>query len=281
MKIGLALAGGGARGIAHAGAIRALEENGIHIDLIGGSSSGSLVSALYAMGYSPKKIYKLFNRYSKKIVKLNNNVIIKEIGNYIFGRNFKTKGIKDGIEIEELFNKLALKAGILKMSDIEMPLVIPAVDISNSEKYIFCSKNTRYNNYINDIPVGVAVRSSSSFPLVYAPCIYEEHIFLDGGILENIPAKELKRIGADKVISIKFDSDTVDTNSNVMDILMKTLDIMGSKISEESLNESDVILTIPTDGTGLLETDKAKLCYNSGYETVIKNIDNIKRILDA
>lgn len=240
-----------------------------------------MVSALYAMGYSPKEIYKLFNRYANKIVKLNNNVIIKEIRNYMFGKNFKTRGIKDGIEIEELFNKLALKVGIENINDIEMPLVISAVDISNSKKYTFCSEKTKHRSYISKVPIGVAVRASSSFPLVYAPCIYEEHMFLDGGILENVPAKELKRIGADKVISIKFDSDTVDTSSNVMDILMKTLDIMGSKISEESLNESDIVLAIPTDGTGLLETDKAKFCYNSGYKTVINNIDKIKRILDS
>lgn len=233
------------------------------------------------MGYSPKKIYKIFNKYAKRIVKLNNNVIIREIGNYLFSKNFKTRGIKDGIEIEELYNKIALKEGIEKINDIEMPLVIPAVDISNSKKYVFCSKKIKGNNYIYDAPLGVAVRASSSFPLVYTPCIYKEHIFLDGGILDNIPAKELKKVGADKVISIKFDSDTVDKKSNVMDILMKTLDIMGSKISEESLNESDIVLTVPSDGTGLLETDKAKFCYQSGYETVIKNIDKIKRILDS
>lgn len=240
-----------------------------------------MVASLYAMGYSPKKIYKLFNKYSKKIVKLNNNIIIKEIGNYIFNKNFKTKGIKEGIEIEDIYNKIALKMGIQKISDIKMPLIIPAVDISNSNKYVFCSKNTKYINYINDSSIGTAVRASSSFPLVYEPCIYKEHIFLDGGILDNIPAKELKRIGANKVISIKFDSDRVDYESNVMDILMKTLDIMGSKISEESLEESDITITIPTDGTGLLEVDKAKFCYKSGYETVIKNIDKIKRILDS
>lgn len=238
-----------------------------------------MVSALYAMGYSPKEIYKLFNKYSKKIVKLNNNIIIKEIGNYIFNKDFKTKGIKDGEEIEELFNRLALKVGIEKIGDIKMPLVIPAVDISNSEKIIFCSKNTQYENHICDAPLGVAVRASSSFPLVYAPCIYKNHIFLDGGILENVPVKELKRIGADKVISIKFDSDNVDTRSNVMDILMKTIDIMGNKISEESLKESDIVITVPSDGTGLLEVNKAKFCYQSGYETVMKNINKIKRIL--
>lgn len=171
--------------------------------------------------------------------------------------------------------------GIESTSDIEMPLVIPAVDISNSKKYVFCSKKTKYKDYIYDANIGIAVRASSSFPLVYSPCIYKEHIFLDGGILDNIPAKELKKIGADKVISIKFDSDTVDNKSNVMDILMKTLDIMGNKISEDDLNESDIILTIPSDGTGLLEIDKAKFCYESGYKTVVKNIDKIKSILNS
>lgn len=238
-----------------------------------------MVSALYAMGYPPKKIYKLFNKYSKKIAKLNNNVIIKEIGNYIFNRDFKTKGIVDGIEIEKLYNKIALKMGVQKISDIEIPLVIPAVDISNSTKYVFCSKKTKYMNYINDSSIGTAVRASSSFPLVYSPCIYKHNIFLDGGILDNIPAKELKKIGADKVISIKFDSDRVDEESNIMDILMKTIDIMGNKISEESLQESDIIITIPSDGTGLLEVDKAEFCYKSGYETIIKNIDKIKKCL--
>ncbi len=233
------------------------------------------------MGYTPKKIYKLFNKYAKKMIKLNNNVIIKEIGNYIFGKNFKTKGIKSGIEIEEIFDKIALKKGIININEIEIPLIIPTVDISNSKEYVFCSKKTEFKNYIHDVSIGTAVRASSSFPLVYCPCIYKEHIFLDGGILDNVPAGELKKIGADRVISIRFDSDSVNNESNVMDILMKTLDIMGNKISEKSLNESDIILTIPSDGTGLLEIDKAKFCYESGYKTVIKNINKIKRILDS
>jgi len=261
--------------------LQALEENNINIDLIGGTSSGSMVSALYAMGYSPKRIYKLFNKHSKKFVKLDNIVIVKEIGNYVFSKNFKTNGIKDGEEIEKLYNKVAIKMGIEKISDIQMPLVIPAVDISNSNKYVFCSKKSKYKNHISNCSIGTAVRASSSFPLIYVPYIYKKHIFVDGGILDNIPARELKRIGADKVISIKFDSERVDTKSNVMDILMKIIDIMGNKISEESLEESDIVITIPSDGIGLLEVDQAEFCYKSGYETVIKNIDKIKRILDS
>ena len=70
MKLGLALSGGGIRGIAHAGAIKALEDNGIKIDVIGGTSSGALVSSLYALGYSPYYIYILFKRYAKEIASL-------------------------------------------------------------------------------------------------------------------------------------------------------------------------------------------------------------------
>ena len=134
--------------------------------------------------------------------------------------------------------------------------------------------------YITDISLGKAVRASSSFPVVFSPCEYQNHLFLDGGMLDNTPALELKKQGADKVISIVFDSDTVTKESNVMDIVMKVVDIMGSKISEESLNRSDYIIKIPSDGTGLLETTKIDYCYKSGYNTAIENIDKIKNALE-
>lgn len=69
MKIGLALSGGGVKGAAHIGVIKALEENGIKIDIIGGTSAGSIVATLYAMGYTPNEMLKLFNYFSKMILK--------------------------------------------------------------------------------------------------------------------------------------------------------------------------------------------------------------------
>ncbi len=86
MKLGVALSGGGIRGIAHAGALKALEDNGITIDVIGGTSSGSLVASLYAMGYSPYYIYILFKRYAKDIVEMNSSPIISGIGNFMLNK---------------------------------------------------------------------------------------------------------------------------------------------------------------------------------------------------
>ncbi len=283
MKIGLALSGGGIRGIAHAGALKALEENNINIDIIGGTSSGSLVAALYALGYSPYYIYILFKRYANELTKLNTSTIATGIGNFIINKKVSINGLKTGESIEETYDKLALKKGVNKINQIKMPIVIPTVDISSSKEYVFTSvlPEGEEEKYITDISVGKAVRASSSFPLVFSPCVYKNHMFLDGGALDNTPALEVKKLGADKVISIKFDSDTVTKDSNIMDIVMKMVDIMGSKVSEESLALSDYIITIPSDGTGLLETTKIDYCYKSGYDTVMRNIDEIRKSLEV
>lgn len=279
MKIGLALSGGGVRGIAHAGAIKALEENNIKIDLIGGTSAGSLVASLFAIGYKPDEIYDLFKQYARTLLRLDSNKIKNEIKNFIFNKRIQSKGINSGEYTEEIFNTLAKEKHITNMSDIKMPLIIPTVNINKSEEYIFTSVNISKKNYISDISIGKAVRASSSLPLVYMPLEYKGDLFMDGGILDNIPTKEVKKLGADKVISIKFDSDIVDENSNAMDIVMKVADIMGSKISEESLKESDYVVTIPTDGTGILDINKIDYCYKSGYDTMQGEIKEIMKVL--
>ena len=134
------------------------------------------------------------------------------------------------------------------------------------------------SQYITDISVGKAVRASSSFPAVFCPCDFKEHKFLDGGILDNIPVTEVKKQGADKVIAINFKADDVDETSNMMDIAMRTIDIMGNKISEESLEQSDFVLTVSTDKTGLLDIEKLDNCYQYGYKAVLENLDKIKAL---
>lgn len=284
MKIGIALSGGGIRGIAHAGVLRALEENGIKIDIIGGTSCGSMVASLYAMGYTPHYIYILFKRYAKDIAALNTKPIISGLQSHFFKSKKVFSSLKDGEIIETVYNKLALRKGIKNVNEIQMPLVIPSVDITESKEYVFTNsipENAEDKlQYITDITVGKAVRASSSFPAVFNPCLMGTHAFMDGGALDNVPVNEVRKQGADKVIAVKFDADPVDENSNIMDIVMKTIDIMGSKISEESLEMSDIVLNVYTDKVGLLDIEKLDNCYKYGYNCVVENIDKIKEALD-
>ena len=280
MKIGIALAGGGVRGIAHAGVLKALEENNISISHISGASSGSLVATLYAMGYSPYYIYILFKRYAPLICNIPSSSLFAEIKNFIFSKKFNLNGLNDGMKLEKFYNDVSNKKGIKNIKDISMPLFIPTVDISNSKRYILTS-NTKINDeqYISDISIGKAVRASSSFPVFFMPCEYKNHLFIDGGVLDNIPISELKKQGADVVIAVRFDSDRINKKSNMMDVVMKTIDIMGNKLCDEKLEESDYIITVPSDGTGLLETKKLEFCYKSGYKETIKCIDEIKKLI--
>lgn len=139
-----------------------------------------------------------------------------------------------------------------------MPLVIPSVDVKLSKEFLFTNQipeqTEETSQYITDISIGKAVRASCSFPGVFCPCDFKTHKFLDGGILDNIPVIEVKKQGADKVIAVKFDADPIKEDSNIMDIVMKTIDIMGNKISEESLEMSDLVLSVYTDKVGLLDT---------------------------
>ena len=191
-------------------------------------------------------------------------------------------GLKTGESLEKIYNELAMKKGIKSISDIKMPIVIPTVDIINSKEYIFTNyfpeNEIDKEKYITNVSVGKAVRASSSFPAVFSPCKYEKHAFMDGGVLNNIPTDEVRKQGADKVISVKFTSDEITKESNIMDIVMKTIDIMASKTSEENLKNSDLVLDVFTDKTGLLDVQKLDMCYKFGYNAVIQNLDKIKEI---
>lgn len=284
MKIGLALSGGGIRGIAHAGVLKALEDNHIKIDAIGGTSSGGLIASLYALGYSPYYIYFLFKRYSKELVEINSSPIINGISNFITNKKVNLSGLKTGEEIEKAYNELAIKKGIKKIGDIKnIPLVIPAVDVGDSKEYVFTNripeKEQDMSQYITDISVGKAVRASSSFPAIFCPCDFKTHKFLDGGALDNIPVIEVKKQGVDKVIAVNFKADDINEESNIMDIAMRTIDIMGNKISEQSLKMSDYILTISTDKTGLLDIEKLDSCYKYGYRQTMREINKIKKAI--
>ncbi len=283
MKLGLALSGGGIRGIAHAGVLKALQENNIAIDIIGGTSAGSMIASLYAIGYEPEDIFYLFKKHAKKIVGMNAIPLLSGIQNIAkIGSKKAITGLKSGEAIEEIYNRIAQQKKVKELKDIKMPLVIPTVDITESKEYIFTNQLPKEkvdtSQYILNSTIGKAVRASSSFPAVFSPCIMKTHAFMDGGTLDNVPVLEVKKQGADKVIAVKFDADPIDEASNLMDIVMKTIDIMGNKIAEESLEMSDLVLNISTDKVGLLDVEKLDSCYQYGYECVLQNIDKIKTV---
>ena len=187
MSLGLVLSGGGVKGAAHIGVLKALEEKNINFDFISGTSSGSIVATLYACGYKPNEIYDIFKKYCKQIHYFDFKNIINIIKNSVKNKKFLIEGFNSGEKIKKLVRTSCKKNKIQNINQIKKNLMIPAVNMYNGNIYYFCSngiyniKNKKdYRNlsdnikYIYNADIGTVVRASCSYPVVMSPCMYKE-----------------------------------------------------------------------------------------------------------
>lgn len=272
MSIGLALSGGGVKGAAHIGVLKALKENNIEIDYIGGTSSGSIVATLYAVGFTYDEIYEIFKNYCKKIKYADFRNIFKLFFGLITTATIKIDGLNSGKSIYKLMNKMCNERKVYNIFDISMPLVIPSVNINTGEVMCFSSSEIRAFSdntvFINDVDIGKAVQASCSFPAVFSPCDYKNTKLVDGGIRENVPWREVKFLGADKVISVVFENE-VDKNccSNLIDVAFRSYGLMCKELSKYELDGSDFLIKIRSEKVSLLDMSKIDEFYKLGYES--------------
>lgn len=290
MSIGLVLSGGGVKGAAHIGVLKALEEENIKFDFISGTSSGSIVAALYASGNCPEEIYYIFKNYCKEVKYFDFKNILNIIKNLIRNKTLLIEGFNSGEKIEKLINKYCEKNKIKNINQIKNNLIIPAVDLYNGNIYYFCSnsmckiKNKNNNKktinnikYIYDIDIGKAVRASCSYPGVFVPTEFNNTKLIDGGIRENTPWKELKECGADKVICVCFETEKRQEkdSKNIIDVIMASIEIMGHELANYELDGIDYLLKIKTPKISLLDSSQIDYLYDLGYKEAKKYFKKI------
>lgn len=279
MSLGVALAGGGLKGLAHIGALKALEELGIKIDYLSGTSSGSMFATFYAMGFSTDEIKERTMQYYKMLTKIQKRPLFKAGVTYATSGVAKIEGIIDGKNIENLVNMVASEKGITNMNQIKIPHAIATVDTITTKECIFLSKKFDLKNddidYIYDAPIGVATRASMSFPGVYTPCQYEKYNFIDGGTKDNLPVRILKDMGAEKTLALSFRIDDYEPKEDVFSVLLRAVDIFSLKDVRKAQKEADLAIEIDCSGTTLLEITDADEVVKNGYETIMNNKEEI------
>ena len=283
MKIGIAFAGGGLKGIAYIGAIKALNELGVNPEFISGTSSGSLFAVSYAMGFSPEEIKELTNEYYKTLTRIDKKSISKAVFTYLTSGIAKVEGLVDGEKISSLIDILASKRNLKNMNEIKTKLAICTVDTISTNECIFlsneCEEKIQNIDYIYNAPIATATRASMSFPGIFTPCNYEKYNFIDGGTTDNYPTRILKIMGADKIIGLHFRLDDYVPREDIFAVLLRAVDIFSLGDVREAKKYADLSIEIDAKGAGLLGIDDFNKLIETGYNAIMDNKDKILELL--
>lgn len=249
MKLGACFSGGGIKGFAHIGAMKAFEEEKIKFGYFSGTSSGSIIATLYSCGYSSEEIARIFLNHVNDIKYIDGENVKKFFKNLFTGNGFKIDGLSSGKVIKQLVNRYCNPKGVYTIRDIKVPLLIPAVNLCTEELYVFTNYHIENRSsgfrYIYDIDIGTAVQASCSYPGVFSPCEFENNLLVDGGIAENVPWREMKKCGIDKVVSIVFgDENKCKQENSIVDVLSKSFSILCHELAEYEETGSDYLLRI-------------------------------------
>lgn len=233
------------------------------------------------MDFKADEMYEIFKKYCSKIKYVDIANIFKLIVGLIFTGRICIDGLNSGKSIEKLINQIGKSKGINNISNIKKTLVIPSVDLCNGNVICFtsCQFRKAFSDstvFVNDMNIGKAVRASCSYPVVFSPCSYKNTKLVDGGIRENVPWKELKVLGADKVISIMFEDKTnYNCDKNLVEVAGSSIGLLCRELSNYEMEGADYILKIKSNKVGLLDMKKIDELYELGYEQTKKYIDKI------
>jgi len=243
-KIGIALGGGGARGFAHLGIIKALQEKGIRPDVISGVSAGAIAGAFIASGHSPEEAFDIVKQY-------------------------KFTGISElNIPKTGLLSSAKMKSGLLKkfqkqkIENVDIPLIICVSNLLDGVP-----------EYLTEGPLADSVQASASIPILFSPVELNGKLYADGGIFDNVPIKPLREI-CDKVIGVSISPvQKIKELSSLVQVVVRTFQLAVNPNNGELKKQCDVFIE-PTDlcNYDIMDTKHAKEIFDIGYNHV-KNMD--------
>lgn len=284
-KIGLVLSGGGAKGFAHIGVLKVLEEAGVKIDFIGGTSMGAVVGGLYATGYNASQIDSIFQ--ATNFNELINDFIPRSSKNFYEKRNDELYALalpfdKFKIGIPEALSKGLYNYNLLsritrnvrQISDfnqLPIPFLCIGTNIETGEEVLLNKGN-----------LAQAMIASSAFPSLFSPVEIDGKILVDGGVVNNYPIEEVRKLGADIIIGVDVQDGLLDRSQlkDATKILVQITSLQSIERMKKNISNTDIYIKPDIFQYGVVSFDKGKEIIRKGEEATFAVYDQIKKIVD-
>ncbi len=250
-KVALVLGGGAARGFAHIGVLKILEQNKIPVDIVLGTSAGSFVGSLYAYGFNAYQIQKIG-------LELERGDIIDI--------SIPDNGFIKGELLENYVNRMLRNT---PMEKLRIPFYAIATDIQNGKEMVFGVGNT-----------GKAVRASCAIPGVFNPVLIGDRMYVDGSVVSPAAVDAARANGADIVIAVDISSDLgSEKPAGTVETILQAIDIMSSKISAAQLSRADVVIRPLVGHIGSTDFTKRHEAILEGEKAAVQALPKIREIL--
>lgn len=270
-KVGLVLSGGGAKGLAHIGIIRALEEAGLTPDYVTGTSMGGIVGGLYAIGYTADEIEEIALSIDWESI-LSNKIPLNEVayeekeyyGRYmvelpIYGTKVGLpRGLIDGQKLSELLSRLTRSVhDIEDFNELPIPFACVATDIATGEPMV-----------LNHGSLPEAIRASMAIPTFFTPVELDGRLLVDGGLVRNFPVDEIKAMGADIVIGVFVSSDLnpKDELNSLISLLSQSALVTSALDSRKQKKLVDIYIEPDLEGYQTISFKQGKQILEKGDE---------------
>lgn len=294
--LGIALGGGGLRGAAHIGVLKVLEAHGINVDLIAGTSAGSMVGALYAAGLPPAKIEEIFlhlpaNLFPPAVSPFNLILaLLERLGLTTHRPRLQGVSLPRGLfKTDFLRDFINRAAAIRSFNQLKIPAAFLATDLRSGREVIFGPERARpyllqsadQQVFLSTESLGTAVAASSAIPGVFVPVRVGNLDLADGALKANVPVHLLEAWGARVILAVDlgFSVEEADVG-NIIQVLLQASDIMGQTITELRLKMSRALVIHPQVGAmKLTDFDRIPSAIEKGALAATLALPEIKRAI--
>ena len=284
-KIGLVLSGGGAKGFAHIGVLKVLEEAGVKVDYIGGTSMGAVVGGLYASGYNAAQIDSIFQ--ATDFNELINDFIPRSSKNFYERRNDESYALalpfnKFKIGIPEALSKGMYNYNLLSRITRNVRHIKDFNKLPTPFLCIGTNIETGKEVLLNKGNLAQAMIASSAFPSLFSPVEIDGEILVDGGVVNNYPIEEVRKLGADFIIGVDVQHDLLDRNQlkDATKILIQITNLHSIERMKKNVDNTDIYIRPDITQYSVISFDKGKDIITKGEEATFAVFEQLKKLVD-